>query len=94
MVMHIAVTLLLAHSHSHSGGSRGHSTSGGHSNTGESRASEFTSLSTHYTSHFTKHIVGTTLISHYLIWNSFEDAVEFTFREQEEYYIYNLETLI
>jgi hypothetical protein len=84
MVMHIAVTLLLAHSHSHShsAGSGGHSTSG---------ASGGTSLTTHQRAHFTKHVVGATLISHYLIWNSFENAVEFTFREQEEYYIYNLE---
>ncbi len=85
MVMHIAVTLLLAHSHSHSGGS------GGHSNTGESGASGGSSLTTHQRSHFTKHVVGATLISHYLIWNSFQNAVELTFREQEEYNIYNLE---
>ena len=67
MVMHIAVALLLAHSHHHSGGSGGHSTSGGHSNTGESGASGVSSLSTHQTPHFTKHVVGATLISHYLI---------------------------
>ena len=91
MVMHIAVALLLAHSHHHSGGSGGHSTSGGHSNTGESGASGVSSLSTHQTPHFTKHVVGATLISHYLIWNSFQNAVEFTFGEQEEYNIYNLE---
>lgn len=91
MVMHIAVALLLAHSHHHSGGSGGHSTSGGHSNTGESGASGLSSLTTHERAHFTKHVVGATLISHYLIWNSFQNAVEFTFREQEEYNIYNLE---
>ena len=91
MVMHIAVTLLLAHSHSHSGGSGTHSTSGGHTNTGESGTSGLSSLTTHQRAHFTKHVVGATLISEYLIWNSFENAVEFTFREQEEYYIYNLE---
>ena len=78
----VSVVFALSHSHHSSGGSSG----------GSSTTHSGGSVGAHSTSHkpYTKHLVATSVISSYLIWGTFSNAVYNDFMRTEDYNIYNL----